>query len=47
MGQLYLGAVVSDDGFKSDDLCRTKQAAAVLTKLTQFEEIKTYLLDHR
>ena len=29
----YLGAVVSDDGFKPEVLSRTEQAAAALTKL--------------
>ena len=43
----YLGAVVSDDGFKPEVLSRMALATAALTKLNPFGEITTYLMDQR
>ena len=44
----YLGAVVSDGGFKPEVLSRIEQATAALTKLKPIcGEITTYLLDQR
>ena len=43
----YLEAVVSNDGSKPEILSRTAQATTALTKLNQFRENTTYLLDQR
>ena len=42
----YLGAIISDNGFKSEILLRIAQSTAALTKLKPFREI-IYLLDQR
>ena len=43
----YLGAIVSDEGSKPEVPSRTRQATTTLTKLSQLEEITTYLLNQR
>ena len=43
----YIGAIASHEGSKPEVLSRIAQATAVLTKLSQYEEITTYRLDQR
>ena len=43
----YVGAIVSDEDSKPEVISRIAQATAALTKLNQYGEITTYLLDQR
>ena len=43
----YLGAIVSDEGSKLEDLSSIEQATAALTKLYRLGEIAIYFLDQR